>query len=110
MKRIVTSFGTFLTGDRLADAVCRYSLALAGNFDSAFVDIPYADAHGHRRRVQLRVGWLVDLGVVTAKSEGAEVEDEETVDRILRQSASVERRPGLGASSSSDLTYWESSI
>ena len=110
MKQIVTPFGTFLTGDLLADAVHRYSLALAWVYDSAFVDIPYRDAYGRVRRVQLRVGWLVDIGVVAVPGGVDEMLEEATVSDILRQAESVERQPALRSAPAHDLTYWESSI
>ncbi|WP_120492947.1 hypothetical protein [Microbacterium phyllosphaerae] len=110
MKQIVTPFGTFLTGDLVAEAVHRYSLALSWTYECDFVDIPYLDAQDRLRRVQLRVGWLVDLDVVPALSRGAEVVEETTVTDILKQAAWVERHPALRSAPANDLTYGESSV
>ena len=64
MKRILTTFGGFPTGDDIADAVAGYALALARAHETDFVDIPYRSAQGAVERLELRIGWLVDIGVV----------------------------------------------
>lgn len=102
MKQIVTPFGTFLTDEMLADAICRYSRALARVHDSAFVEIPYRDAHGLVRRVVLRVGWLVSLDVASSTLVAEKVDADVIATEIIRWSEEVERREVIGSSNPYD--------
>ena len=79
MKALTTRVGTYVTGDAVADAVLRYALALARVRALDVVEIPFRAASGAVSRVQLRLGWLVDLDCV---SEGG-LPERELTDGIL---------------------------
>lgn len=80
MKRILTTFGGFQTGDDIADAVAGYALALARTHETDFVDIPYRSARGAVERLKLRIGWLVDIGVAREGDPQGGFDDEELVE------------------------------
>ena len=73
MKALTTRVGTYVTGDAVADAVLRYALALARMHALDLVEIPFRSAGGAVSRVQFRLGWLVDMDVV---SQGGPAESE----------------------------------
>ena len=107
MKNIVTSIGTFPTGDLLAEAVGRYALALARAYDSAVIEVPYRSGDGTLQRAELRVGWLVDIGIVTAEGDQDEVIDTDAL-RILDDCCDElerDRWPQLPPEQS--WAYWE---
>ncbi|GAA1836900.1 hypothetical protein [Agromyces salentinus] len=60
MKTLTNRYGSFLTGDDLADAVLHYGLALARRQQLDLVDIPYRAEDGTVGRVQLTIGWLTE--------------------------------------------------
>lgn len=90
MKRIVTSYGGFRTGDAIADAVARYSLALAKAHDTDTVDVPFLSQEGGVDRVQMRIGWLVDIGVIADEGAHEEPADPETVERLNERAQAIE--------------------
>lgn len=91
MKRVITSFGAFCTGDAVADAMSRYALALARAHDTDLVEIPYLDDDDVARRLELRVGWLVEIGIVPEAGHGDELLDHDTVERLDELTRSVRR-------------------
>ena len=98
MKRILTTFGGFQTGDDIADAVAGYALALARAHETDLVDVPYRSASGGVERLELRIGWLVDIGVVQdgvppEGTEGEEPSEPDTVRQLREYTLAVE---GLG--------------
>lgn len=107
MKRIVMSFGDFLTGDDIADAVSRYSLALAKAHQTEIVEIPYRSTPSRVDRIELRIGWLVDIGVVRHENTGRELLEPETVQHLHSTTDSLERVGSLGEGSSRSWTKWE---
>jgi hypothetical protein len=80
MKTIYTAHERFTTGTEIADALTGYGLVLARERQLDVVDIPFIAIDGAFERVQMRVGWLVDM-VVT--SEGDCDEELLEVDTIL---------------------------
>ena len=107
MKRIVTSFGGFLTGDEIADAVSRYSLALAKAHETEVVEIPYRPLPGRIDRIELRIGWLVDIGVVRQGEDGRELLEPETVRHLHDTADALERVGTVGETTSRSWTRWE---
>jgi hypothetical protein len=79
MKRILTSFGSFCTGDDIARATSRYSLALARTHDTDTVDIPFLAGDGTIQRIEMRIGWLVDIAVAEERAGEVEVVEPQTV-------------------------------
>lgn len=109
MKRIITTFGDFRTGDDIADAVGRYGLALAKVHETDMVEIPYRSANGDVDRIELRIGWLVDIGIAHGEGDrdGEELLEPETV-RLLRDTAlSVERLGFVPEDLTRFWTKWE---
>lgn len=97
MKRILTTFGDFRTGDDIADAVAGYALALARAHETDLVDIPVRTARGAVERLELRIGWLVDIGVVQDDGSrglgGEELLEPDTVRQLGEYALAVQ---GLG--------------
>ena len=106
MKRIVMSFGDFLTGDEIADAVSRYSLALAKTHQTEVVDIPYRSTPGRVERVRLQIGRLVDIGVADDREGGRELLEPETV-QLIQESADALKRVGSLGEEPRSWTRWE---
>ena len=107
MKHIVMSIGTFRTGDLLAEAVGRYALALAHAYDSAVVDVPYLSADGTLQRAELRVGWLVDIGIVTADGDEEEVVDPDALRILVDCCDELERDRWPQLPPEQSWAYWE---
>ncbi|HWI32162.1 MAG TPA: hypothetical protein VNT50_11780 [Microbacterium sp.] len=95
MKTIVTSYGSYLTGTEIADAVTAYGLALARVQGVDIVDIPFLSSDGSVSRVSLRVGWLSDMAVVTVRAAADEVLEIDTIMTILTKTSRLEARQGL---------------
>ena len=68
MKPLTNRYGSFLTGDDIADAVLRYALALAKRQELDVVDIPYRAGDGSIGRVQLTIGWLTETVATTTSA------------------------------------------
>ena len=107
MKHIVMSIGTFRTGDLLAEAVGRYALALAHAYDSAVVDVPYLSADGTLQRAELRVGWLVDIGIVTADGDEEDVVDPDALRILVDCCDELERDRWRQLPPEQSWAYWE---
>ncbi|HZU92548.1 MAG TPA: hypothetical protein VFF85_02920 [Microbacterium sp.] len=107
MKRIVMSFGAFLTGDEIADAVNRYSLALAKAHETEIIEIPYRATIDRVDRIELRVGWLVDIGIVHQGEDGRELLEPETVRHLHDTADALEHVGSVGEHSSRSWTRWE---
>jgi hypothetical protein len=78
MKVLRNTVGSFLTGSAIADAVMALNLALTRRRQVDVVDIPFIDSVGDRFRVQLAVGWHVDLVTQTHPSQREELLEPET--------------------------------
>ena len=61
MKVLSNTVGSFLTGSAIADAVMALNLALTRRRQVDVVDIPFIDSAGDQSRVQLAIGWHVEL-------------------------------------------------
>lgn len=104
MKRIVTSYGDFRTGDELADAVGRYGLALARAHLTDSVEFPYLTALGQTDRVEMRIGWLVDIGLVRDGGSSAEIVEPASAQDIRRRAEDLDGR--LGGSTNGPERSW----
>ncbi len=76
MKLLSNRYGSFLTGDDIADAVLHYGLALAKRKELDVVDIPYRTGDGSIGRVQLTIGWLTPTVATTTSAMSASGADE----------------------------------
>ena len=95
MKTIVTTYGSYLTGTEIADAVTGYGLALARAHNVDVVDIPFIASDGSVARVDLRVGWLSDMAAVQSNGTHHELVDDATILTILSKTDYLEGRRGL---------------
>ncbi|KJQ54801.1 hypothetical protein [Microbacterium sp. SA39] len=110
MKRIITSFGAFRTGDDIADAVSRYALMLAKRHDTDVVDIPFVEEDGTEQRIELRIGWLVDIGLVADPPERWEMQEPTTVEDLNARIAILERDHAFSAAWTRSWSFWEHEI
>ena len=78
MKVLSNTVGSFLTGSAIADAVMALNLALTRHHQVDIVDIPFIDSQGDQSRVQLAVGWHVELVTQTHPSAMEELLEPET--------------------------------
>jgi hypothetical protein len=110
MKRIVTSYGDFRTGDELADAVGRYGLALARAHLTDSVEFPYLTALGQTDRVEMRIGWLVDIGVVrdNGASGNMEIIEPDSAQEMRRRADALDDRlAGWSSHPEASWLFWE---
>lgn len=83
MKALTTRVGTYVTGDAVADAVLSYALALARRQRLDLVELPFRAAGGEVSRVQIRVGWMVDVDSISQQEQrGPELTDAATTDDL----------------------------
>lgn len=78
MKLLTNRYGSYLTGDELADAAIGYSLALARRRELDVVDIPFIAADGLESRVQFTVGWNTGTAAISSTGPRAELIEAET--------------------------------
>lgn len=90
MKTIVTAGGSFFTGTEVADAVTGYGLALARRHALDVVEIPFLTAAGAVHRVQIRIGWQVDLLVTFDEKVAEELIEPDTILGILGKTRALE--------------------
>jgi len=108
MKTIVTTYGSFLTGTEIADAVTGYGLALARAQSVDVVDIPFLTADGEVGRVDLRIGWLSDMAAVSTDGLQDELVEVDTILTLLSKTNYLEGRRGL-AFADDDMEHLRSS-
>ncbi|WP_127476080.1 hypothetical protein [Microbacterium sulfonylureivorans] len=92
MKTLTNRAGTYSTGDEIADAVMDYSGALAEERRTEVVDIPFVATSGVIRRVQILIGWRVEVNSVHHGGSPRELVDEE-LSGMLRRKAEAVRSP-----------------
>jgi len=97
MKTIHTSHGSFATGAEIADAVTEYALALARARMLDVVDIPFVTDDGTVKRVQIRIGWLIDTVVTSDELPGNDLIEVDTILSILSRTHALKvlRAPAL---------------
>jgi hypothetical protein len=81
MKKVNYAGGSFISGDRIVDAVARFATANANADRSSELEIPAVDVDGHRQMIGIIVGPASQLFFEPATS-GHELEDEEFVSRL----------------------------
>lgn len=94
MKALITRVGTYVTGDALADALLNYSLVLARAQRVDLVELPFRAPSGAIARVQVRVGWMVDMDAVSHEQREPEVTEPGLIEDL--------RARGLDSSSHGD--------
>ena len=86
MKLIITTLGSYLTGDSIADALLDYSRALARAQTTDLVDIPVI-ADRTTSQLRLTVGWLMQLHALDAVSDQPELLAPATTTALRTQTA-----------------------
>jgi hypothetical protein len=89
MKALTTRVGTYITGDLVAESVADYGLALAQAQRLDSIDVPFRTTKGEIARVQLTVGWMVDLDVVSLGDGVPEVTDTAFLDDVRERHARI---------------------
>lgn len=92
MKTIVTSTGSFVTGDEIADAVAAYGLALARARRTDVVDIPFLARDGSLSRVKLRIGWLEETISTAEENRHEELLEIDTIIDLLDRAGALSAR------------------
>ena len=72
MKLIITTLGSYLTGDGIADALLDYNHALSRARATDLVDIPVVRDR-ETSRLRLTIGWLVQLHTLETTSDEPEL-------------------------------------
>jgi hypothetical protein len=90
MKTLKTRVGTYVTGDDVADAVLSYSLALARLQRLDLVDLPFRAENGDLARVQLRVGWMVDMDAVNDGERKPELIEPAVIDDLKAREVALQ--------------------
>ncbi|MCO5952536.1 hypothetical protein [Microbacterium yannicii] len=85
MKFLTNGTGTYLTGDRIADAVVRLGIALSNEQRVDVVEIPYRAAHGGIEQAMLTIGWQTRVNAETHSTAGDELVDHRAVQAIVAQ-------------------------
>jgi hypothetical protein len=89
MKLLTNRTGSYLTGDELADAVMRYSLALARRRELDVVDIPFITDDGGVRRVELPIGWSANTTATSSAERGQELTESDTARQMNEKAARI---------------------
>ena len=93
MKRILYAGGSFLTGDRIADAVLDYAAELANAGKAAKVEVPALDLEQRPERVLLLIGPSSQL-LAEPVSVGQEIDDETFTTELRRKTRVLQSKLG----------------
>jgi len=93
VKRILYAGGSFLTGDRIAEAVLDYAAELATAGKAARLDVPALDLEQRPARVSLVIGPASQL-LAEPVSVGQEMEDETFTQQLQRITRVLQRKSG----------------
>ena len=89
LKTLTTRNGSFTTEDGIADAVMSYGLALSRRHDVDIVNVPFTADDGSVRRVELLVGWHIDLTSTSTAEVSGSPRQEDTMDSLDLKTASL---------------------
>jgi len=91
MKLLTNGSGAYLTGDRIADAVLSYGVALANERRVDLVDVPYivTDDHGMVGSVRLTVGWHAEINAARQSGGGVELLDDDLLRDLLARTTAL---------------------
>ena len=93
MKRILYAGGSFLTGDRIAEAVLEYAAELANAGKATKIDVPALDLEQHPEKVSLVIGPSSQL-MAEPVSVGQEIDDEAFTRRVGRMTDVLRSKSG----------------
>jgi hypothetical protein len=98
----------YSTGTAIADAVLAYSLALARRQLTELVTLPFVSDAGETLQLEIPVGWMRDIAGISQPKNGAELEDEATVDGLTARTEALD--PGPTCARSNGASNGDSSI
>jgi hypothetical protein len=81
MKRVSYAGGSFVSGDRIVDAVARFAAANANAERAAKIEVPAVDVDGRVHRIGVVLGPASQMFAEPVLAE-TELEDEEFVARV----------------------------
>lgn len=93
MKRILYAGGSFLTGDRIAEAVLEYAAELANAGKAAKLDVPVLDLEQRPEQVSLVIGPSSQL-LAEPVTAAQEIDDEDFTRRVGRMTAVLQSKSG----------------
>jgi len=95
VKRLRYAGGSFVTGDRIADAVLAYAAELANAGKAVKLDVPAMDLEQQRERVSIVVG---PASQILAESVvlGVEMDDEIFTEQLRRKTSVLQSKAGTG--------------
>ncbi|HEY4153736.1 MAG TPA: hypothetical protein VGM38_10495 [Pseudolysinimonas sp.] len=93
MKRILYAGGSFLTGDRIAEAVLEYAAELANAGKAAKLDVPVLDLEQRPEQVSLVIGPSSQL-LAEPITVGQEIDDEAFTQRVRRMTHVLQTKSG----------------
>jgi hypothetical protein len=95
VKRLLYAGGSFLTGDRIADAVLDYAAELANAGKAVRLDVPALDLEQNQEWVSMVVGPASQI-FAEPVSVGQEMEDETFITQLRRKTNVLKRKSGTG--------------
>lgn len=93
VKRILYAGGSFLTGDRIAEAVLEYAAELANAGKATKLDVPALDLEQHPESVSLVIGPSSQL-LAEPITVGQEIDDETFTRRLRRMTQVLRSKSG----------------
>ena len=95
VKRLRYAGGSFVTGDRIADAVLAYAAELANAGKAVKLDVPALDLEQQRERVSIVVGPASQI-LAEPVEVGVEIEDEFFTEQLRRKTNVLRSKTGIG--------------
>ena len=95
VKRLLYAGGSFVTGDRIAEAVLAYAAELANAGKAVKIDVPALDLEQQRERVSLVVGPASQI-LAEPVELGLELEDEAFTSQLRRKTSVLRSKSGTG--------------
>ena len=93
VKRLLYAGGSFLTGDRIADAVLDYAAELANAGKAARLEVPALDLEQQHERISLIVGPASQI-IAEPVTVGQEMDDEAFTAQLRRKTSVLRRKSG----------------
>ena len=95
VKKLLYAGGSFVTGDRIADAVLAYAAALANAGKAVKLEVPALNLEQQSERVTLVVGPASQI-FAEPVSAVDELEDETFIEQLTRKTSVLRSKSGTG--------------
>lgn len=95
VKRLLYAGGSFVTGDRIADAVLAYAAELANAGKAVKLDVPALDLEQQRERISIIIGPASQI-LAEPVSVGLEMDDEAFTSLLRRKTNVLRSKSGTG--------------